>query len=220
MLLGAGVLLASCDGGDPDPREQECYVADDTPWMVKYDVLESPSQPDCADTGRPAGERLRISQRGREVDLFWRPQVLKPEVQDTYVPARGSMEPKRDAQRLCRAESFSVGGTDAPNPGLPSDSSLWAIQVQPSDVRFYVPPGRPGNQLSGELRYTEDGCTWRYAMRAIHPVVDCDPSLDPADPANAARTCGEGSGIDPSMAVVCDSQLSACVPAGPIPSHK
>jgi hypothetical protein len=222
VLLGAGVLLASCDE-QPEPQEA-CFVQDGAPWQVKYDLLEAPAAPACAGKGRPPGETLTVDQLAHETGeqqlfLDWGPEVLHPESRG-YEPASAWLSAVDD-QRLCTADSFSVGGLGyprlVPNPPSPAE---WPVQFQLSDVKVYVPPGRLGDQLSGVLTYTEDGCTWRYAMRAIFPAVACDPALDPEDPAHAARTCGAGSGIDPAMAVVCDPRLSACVPAGPIPSLK
>lgn len=225
VLLGAAVLLSSCEG-DPEPGTPWCFVQDGPNWQVKYDLLEAPAQQQaCAATGLPPGERLQVvaqaSETGdRQLALYWSPEVSKPEVR-TYVPASALLAREPDAQRLCGTEAFTVGGSGPPRfDANPPDPSAWPIQFRPSNVKVYMPPDGPGNQLSGELSYTEDGCTWRYAMRAIYPAVTCDPALDPADPANAARTCGAGSGIDPAMAVVCDAQLSACVPASPIPSLK
>lgn len=208
LLLGTGTLLLSCDG--PEDELPACPVQDSPYWQVKYDVLEAPSDPACAAYALPPGEQVRlfasIDQKTGERRLtFHRTDIVNP-----YGAINGPSAPLRqDTDTVCTAESFTLEGRaqGAPN-------------TLPSDVRVYVPPERLGNQFSGVLTHSENGCTWRYAMHGLFPAVACDPTLDASDPANAARTCGEGSGLDPRFAVTCDARLRACVPAKAFPSLK
>jgi hypothetical protein len=127
---------------------------------------------------------------------------------------RGALK-TRGEDRFCTTGAFSAGGRG----NLERNPPEWEERYEPSGVRLYVPAGAENpTQFSGELRQTRGGCTWRYAMRGLSPSVPCEASLDASDPANAARTCGAGSGLPAGVAAVCEPQAGRCVPAGPIPS--
>lgn len=217
LLLGAGLLLASCDEGVE--FLEPCYVQDSWDWQAKYELLEAPASSACPAEGLPPGERVGVFSTvpvddvdERRLTFNRRPQVSQPEQPGHPVAASARLGASVGPGRLCTTESFSAGGN-----GLPEDIE-GSIRFQPRDVRLYRPSDGNGSQLGGELTYTADGCTWRYAMRVLYPAVACDPALDASDHANAARTCGPGSGVNPAFAVECDARLAACVLSGPVPS--
>jgi hypothetical protein len=93
-----------------------------------------------------------------------------------------------------------------------------------SNVKSYVNAAQIGVLWGGDLDYTSDGCTAKYKVVAISPLVSCDkdgqpdPHLCVAEPDPA--TGFAGSGLSPDIEVTCDPDLKLCVPARTFPSLK
>lgn len=122
-------------------------------------------------------------------------------------------------------------GTDA--MGMPT-AALPAVDARYewNNVRFWVTPGSPGTQFTGDLTYTRDGCTAQYAVQGLYPAagcgvpgtngagmmtmvpsqVNCSACADP----EAGRAAG--SHISPDVETVCDEATLLCLPAKPVPS--
>lgn len=228
VMLGLAGGLSACDSEQPDPG---CIVQDSTggTWWAKFDAVDAPTG--TCDGFKPlVGDQLGVWKFADPVantaTLVIRPLGLAALGQfDTdstpagfdKLQATGSLSVTKDADQFCAASGFTAAGVLA-NQGkyatAPQD-----INYQFDKVRVYSNPGAPGTQMTGELTYTNNGCTAHYVMRAIWPATQCDPDLDPSDPENGPSACGEGSGINPDFAVTCDA-VGWCVPTNAIPSFK
>jgi hypothetical protein len=234
-VLAASSLLAGCDFEQP---EAGCFVQDHISWAVKYDPVDDPKdQNNAACTVRaPTAELLGVFKFVDPDDssvslLTLRPAGLASRaLRDTTNPssaqtASGNFATERDAEDFCAAPTFSVATVDAafvpavpPDPEDPEDEGTPAIPATEvtyefSNVRVYSAPSSPGTQLAGSLKYTRDGCTSTYEIRALWPAVGCDPDSDLPE-----ENCGEGSGLNPDFAATCDAVAHICVPAKGIPS--
>ena len=102
-----------------------------------------------------------------------------------------------------------------------------------SNLRIYNTPEIPGTQFVADLGYTENGCTARYSVKGIWPVVRCGKTVngqtvadntlcDPKPDFAAGRT--RGSGINPIFPVTCaptaDPKTFICVLTGEVPSDR
>ena len=84
------------------------------------------------------------------------------------------------------------------------------------NLKFFVTAAAPGTQFTGDLTYTEDGCTIEYEAIGLWPAVWClnenyepDDSLcSPCPDSEAGRVYG--SGINPDFPVKCDADLGFC----------
>ncbi|WP_147468225.1 MULTISPECIES: hypothetical protein [Corallococcus] len=229
VMLGLAGGLSACDVEQPDPG---CIVQDSTAgnWWAKFDAVDAP-QGTCEGFEPLVGDELGVWKFADPVAntsiLVIRPLGLAALGQfDTdstptgfaKLQATGNLSIDKDAEQFCTADGFTAAGVLA-NQGKFS-AEPQDINYQFGKVRVYSNPGAPGTQMTGELTYTNNGCTAKYVMRAIWPAVGCDPSLDPNDPANAPSTCGAGSGMNPDFAVTCDPETEACTPTKAIPSFK
>jgi hypothetical protein len=94
-----------------------------------------------------------------------------------------------------------------------------------SNVKSYVAASQIGVLFGGDLEYTLAGCTAKYKVMAISPLVSCadkdgkpDAHLCDAIPDPASGFAG--SGLNPDIEVACDPDLLLCVPAKSFPSLK
>jgi hypothetical protein len=117
--------------------------------------------------------------------------------------------------------------TDA-GPGDPAVDALPAdsVQLNWTNVKVYVTAAATGTQLSGDLEYTENGCTAKYKVNAVFPAAPCDDgngkpnvALCGAE-ANVDAGLVTGSGLNPDYAIECDPDLLLCVPAKDVPSFR
>ena len=76
-----------------------------------------------------------------------------------------------------------------------------------SDVRVYVSASLIGVELTGDLRYTSDGCTATYHVAALSPAVPCADGSGKPD----ATLCNEDNGVSSDLAVTCDPVFLHCV---------
>ncbi|WP_164007382.1 hypothetical protein [Pyxidicoccus trucidator] len=232
VVLGAGSLMTGCDFEQP---EAPCFVQDATNWYAKYDVVQEPRLADgTACTFSPGiGERLGVYKfvdpdNRAEPLITIRPTGLTALAgRDSGDPARqtalGRLSAEPDAEEFCSGTGFSVATVDA---AATATAAATSVTYEFSNVRVYSAPSAPGTQLTGELKYTRDGCTSTYVIRALWPAEGCIMGADRgSDPANA---CGNGSGLNPDFDATCVAIANCgslnpdhdgcCVPAKPIPS--
>lgn len=120
-------------------------------------------------------------------------------------------------------EALADGGVVPGEPAL-------AIKYEWTALSFIATAAVPGSAFTGELSYTQDGCTATYAAEGFWPEVHCDRAanaladggmdlpdggmledLDCASQADVASGHSLGSGINPDFPVVCDGTLGVCV---------
>jgi hypothetical protein len=99
-------------------------------------------------------------------------------------------------------QTFDDGGTNGPQAATD-------VKYAWSNVRVYVTPAQIGVQLTGELTFTQDGCTASYHVAGLWPNVSCDDGTMKPDP----TLCVPDNGINPDVQVACDPDLLLCVPA-------
>ncbi|NOJ82313.1 hypothetical protein [Myxococcus xanthus] len=226
VLLGTGGLLSGCSVEQPDPG---CFVQESPHWAVKYEQVEAPRDAagNACDTVAPPAEMVGVYRYINLDDgtakLALRPQGLASRgTADTTTDqseqtALGELATDRDAEDFCNAPSFREARVNVATPAN-------QIVYQYSNVRVYSAPSAPGTQMTGELTYTNNGCTSKYVINAIWPAVGCDPESDaPAD------NCGPGSGLNPDFAATCITTANCaiyggadncCVPTNQVPSFK
>lgn len=231
VTLAVAGSVTACDVEQPDPG---CVVQDASfaTWWAKFDAVDQPTGT-CADFEPLVGDELgvwKFSNPKAEPEptsiLVLRPLSLAalgqfdtdstPEGFDK-LQATASLSTGKDADQFCTSGEFSVASVTADQGDYAAAPQT--ITYQFKNVKVYSAPSAPGTQMTGELTYTNNGCTANYVMRAVWPATWCDPTLDPNDEANAASTCGAGSGINPDFDLVCDA-TEYCTPAKAIPSFK
>ncbi len=80
-----------------------------------------------------------------------------------------------------------------------SDQPAVDLTYEWSNVRVYTTAAAYGTQLSADLRYTQDGCTAVYEVRAVSPAVSCGMMQDEGgDDANDGAGDPRGGGLDGS----------------------
>jgi hypothetical protein len=223
-VLGAGMLMTGCNFDQPSFG---CIVQDASfaNWFAKYDLKEGQNITSECQAKVLSGETIGVfkftdPEKANSSVLTIRPRGLYSRATrdpgDPYLQtATGKLTDDTDAQDFCSATDFSAATVNAgPKTSNPPEAAT-SITYQFANVKVYSAPDAPGTQLTGDLTYTQDGCTAQYTVRAVWPATPCDPtSAKPAD------LCGEGSGINPDFAVECDADLGMCVPSKPIPSFK
>jgi hypothetical protein len=53
------------------------------------------------------------------------------------------------------------------------EAPAYDVRYEFSNVRVYYTPAAIGTQFAADLRYTADGCTARYKVAAVTPMVSC-----------------------------------------------
>lgn len=236
---GLAALLGGCQFDQP---RAGCVVQDATfrPWYAKYELKEGQTLGPSCEGLLLGGEPLGVfkftdpNQPGSAI-LTLRPQGLygrasrdpgQEQLAQTAV-AKLADEPEDD--NFCATEAWAPASVDAqegsfvpPGAQEAQEEPATRITYQYEQVRVYSAPDAPGTQLTGELTYTRDGCSVQYTVQAIWPAVPCNPAAQ-----SPSEKCGEGSGINPQLAVVCDTSVQlfpdspgVCVAQKPIPSFK
>ena len=219
-VASVGSLMSGCDFEQP---EAGCFVQDSTSWSMKYDLVDEPKLADgvtdCAAVppeAEPVGVFKFVDPDHPEnAVLTLRPAGLASlALRDTGASSRqtatGKLASEADANDFCAATDFSVATVDA---AATNTAARTEVTYAFSNVRVYSAPSAPGTQLTGELKYTKDGCTSTYIVRAVWPAIPCDPESDVP-----AENCGTGSGLNPDFAATCAPNAHLCVPAKSIPS--
>ncbi|AKQ68618.1 Putative lipoprotein mlpA precursor [Myxococcus hansupus] len=226
VLLGTGSLLTGCNVEQPDPG---CFVQESPHWAVKYDRVQEgrDASGNACETVAPPAEMMGVYRyidlQNGTAKLALRPQGLASRgiadnsTDQSEQTAIGDLATSRDAEDFCGAPSFPVALVNVASPAN-------QIRYQYSNVRVYSAPSSPGTQLTGELTYTNNGCTSTYVINAIWPAVGCDP-----DSAAPMDNCGPGSGLNPEFAATCITTANCaifagaancCVPTNQVPSFK
>ncbi|ABF90347.1 putative lipoprotein MlpA [Myxococcus xanthus DK 1622] len=226
VLVGAGSLLTGCNFEQP---ETNCFVQESPSWAVKYDVVDSPKDAngDECTTTAPLVELMGVykyvNPETGAAQLALRPATLASRaIADTTTTSAdqtslGSLDTEPKDHGFCHANDFAPAFV---NVAASDTAAANTIRYEFTNVRVYSAAVAPGTQFTGELKYTSNGCTSSYVMRAVWPPAPCDTaSTEPAE------NCGVGSGLNPEFAVVCQPTSATgttgyCVPAGDIPSFK
>lgn len=236
---GLAALLTGCQFEQP---EAGCVVQDATfrSWYAKYELQAGQTVPPACQGVLLGGEPMGVfkftdpKQPGSAI-LTLRPQGLygrasrDPGQEPFAQTAVGQLEHEPAEDNFCSTEAWAPTSVNAeagsfvpPGAAQPQEEPVTQITYQYDQVKVYSAPDAPGTQLTGELTYTRDGCSVRYTLQAIWPAVPCNPASQ-----SPSEKCGEGSGINPRLAVVCDTSVQltpdypgVCVAQKPIPSFK
>jgi hypothetical protein len=247
-VISAGSLMTGCTFDQP---EAGCFVQDSSNWYATYDLVDSPKKDGAACTDvPPLAERVGVF---KFVDpdhpeatpkLTIRPngtaaRALDDSGPSTQQTAMGDYATEPDADEFCGATNFTVASLDAvfvparpPDPKVKGDKGdparpALTVSYEFTNVRVYSAPSAPGTQLTGDLKYTKNGCTSTYVVRAMWPAKPCIQGTTAP-----ATNCGEGSGLNPDFAAECanvancgitEAQAEAgydgcCIPSKAIPS--
>lgn len=127
-------------------------------------------------------------------------------------------------ETFCMAEDFSEAAISLPDieevpddPATPDDDESLPAQAATeisykwSNARFVVSADAQGTQFEADLEYSQDGCTATYHVVGLYPLVGCESTED---------CTSDESGINPSFAVRCNTDLGLCVVDGDIPAYE
>jgi hypothetical protein len=261
LLLAAtaaslGAALATCSTEQPKIL---CSTAHGG-YAVRY-TLTSGSGP-CAELkGGVMGVQSYVGiGANKNMPQFAKPPVaIKPqEVGDLIMAYKADVDPAKQAadgvftEDKPQADNFCTVGIMSPvtldlparaampdgKGGMTPDLPAVKVSYELSNVKFYVSASVIGTVMSGDLKYTKDGCSATYHVDGVYPNVACEridtvtgpdgkpmdkPSGEPredlcdpcADPANGRAT---GSMIVPDLDVTCDKASLLCLPSKPAPS--
>jgi hypothetical protein len=205
-VLAAGVLVVGCHFDQP---EAGCIVQDTT-WYAKYDLKTDPAVPVGCESSVLTSEQLGVFK-------FTNPDVpgeVKLTIRPYGLASRGARDPSDPAEQtavgalsdepvenFCTAAEFAEASVkaapqaDDPETHRNEAEAGMNISYTFENVRVYSAPQAPGTQLKADLTYTANGCTTKYAVRAIWPAAGCEPGDEEA--------CGEGSGVNPDFHAEC-----------------
>ncbi|MFO7562943.1 MAG: hypothetical protein R6X02_09905 [Enhygromyxa sp.] len=129
-----------------------------------------------------------------------------------------------DDEGFCMAEQFEPAQVTLPDiPEIPDDLTTpevdetqraqpaIAVEYRWSNARFVVTADAQGTQFEADLDYRRDGCTAKYHVVGLYPVVACESDADCDDPR---------SGINPDFAVRCHGELNLCVLDAELPAYE
>jgi hypothetical protein len=205
-VLVAGGLVVGCDFDQP---EAGCIVQD-TSWYAKYDLKPDPAVPAGCEAAVLTSEQLGVYK-------FTNPDVpseVKLTIRPYGLASRGARDPGDPAVQtavgglsdepvdsFCTAAQFTDASVNAApqadNPETLRNEAEAAMNISYKfeNVSVYSAPQAPGTQLKAELTYTANGCTTKYAVRAMWPAAGCDPAEE--------DSCGGGSGVNPDFKAEC-----------------
>jgi len=236
---GLAALLSGCQFEQP---QAGCVVQDATfrSWYAKYELKGGQTVPPACQGVLLGGEPMGVfkftdpRQPGSAI-LTLRPQGLygragrDPGEEQFAQTAVGRLADEPEEDNFCTTEEWAPATVNAEAGSFvpsgapePLEEPATQITYQYDQVKVYSAPESPGTQLTAELTYTRDGCSIQYTVQAIWPAVPCNP----ASP-NPSEKCGAGSGLNPQLAVVCDTSVQlfpdypgVCVAQKRIPSFK
>ncbi|MCP3101933.1 hypothetical protein LZ198_23995 [Myxococcus sp. K15C18031901] len=223
VVAGVASLMTGCSN---EQAEVSCFVQDSASWATKYDALSESgtnAAGEACETGIPPAELVGVFKFANPADPSKAQLTLRP----AGLASRGARDPgpstnqtaigdfaiTPDEKSLCHADTFTEATVDA---AATPTAAHTTISYQFSNVRVYSAPSAPGTQITGELKYTRDGCTANYIFRGMWPAVGCDPEA----PAGSADNCGAGSFVNPDFAVTCEESVGFCVLSEAVPSLK
>jgi hypothetical protein len=244
-------ILGACDAQQQDPQ---CMVGKGA-FATVYTLEEGEDASlACAQLKpEPVGlEKYFSKEPGGPASVALRPKTVGDLVAETKATT-----PKIQLDPDAPFEPDSVGAltTDAPgadnfcevpalNPttqvvtrAIAADGKARNVSYEWSNLRIYNTPQIPGTQFVANLRYSNNGCTAKYKVKGIWPVVDCSREIDadadgdgkkdkvpdeskcdPNPDPKVGRT--RGSGINPIFPVKCDPDVKICVLTGEVPSDR
>ncbi|AKF80072.1 hypothetical protein MFUL124B02_08130 [Myxococcus fulvus 124B02] len=226
-LVGTAGLLTGCNFDQP---EAPCFVQDHPSWAVRYDPVDDPVDASGAgcELRAPVAELMGVFKFSDPDDLSNSLLTLRPQgvaaiasrdpgpTTDQTALGRFDIEP--DADDFCTAETLSIASVNA---AATSTAPLTTISYEFSNVQVYAAPSTPGTQLRGQVKYTRNGCTSNYAIRAMWPAVACNPTNP--------NSCAENPNLNPDFATECltvstnpttGAVTAYCVPSKPVPSFR
>lgn len=100
------------------------------------------------------------------------------------------------------------------------DAPAYDVRYEFSNVRVYYTPAAIGTRFAADLTYAADGCTARYKVAAVYPMVSCGVptpledagAMDAAAAADAEASDDAGAAADGGMA---EDAGEACPPPEP-----
>lgn len=96
-----------------------------------------------------------------------------------------------------------------PDPdGLPAVEAT-SVRYVWNALRIHSDANTQGKQLTGELEFTQDGCTATYSVRGVSPAVPCSTDDD---------CIPGGNGLTPGFALECNPGFGYCVLTGEPPA--
>ncbi len=238
-VAAVGALaLASCSGAvQPGPA----CLAGHGGWAAKY--TPKPGQTLTGACAVKKGEVVGIETyygtgTSRDLEKFALKTATLTALEDTanigldpdhsIISLGNFADPRPDADNFCSVPSFS-----AAEQHLPADGADPAVDISYkwSNVKLFVTAASPGQQLSAELEYSEDGCTAKYDVSAVYPAVDCgvtdedgnyvmNGSVFEVDETLCAGSNVYGRSIQPTYPVKCDASIHLCVLDGAVPSFR
>jgi hypothetical protein len=153
-----------------------------------------------------------------------------------------------DDNDICTAPSLSEAGVKI--PAIPGDMAMMidpapetTIKYKWSNVKFITQPLSNAIHFGADLERTVDGCTMKYKVSAINPVIFCgngtkpkedehgmvvpgetmpDPESGEPDPAACKPSKAgeaEGSGLSPDYSYTCVPGILMCLPEKVFPSR-
>jgi hypothetical protein len=78
------------------------------------------------------------------------------------------------------------------------------VRYEFSNVRVYYTPAAIGTQFAADLTYTADGCTAKYKVAAVTPMVSCGASAALGDAGAADAMVADGDLADDDAGVAAD----------------
>jgi hypothetical protein len=227
VLVGTAGVLTGCNFDQP---EAPCFVQDHASWAVRYDPVDDPvdGNGNACEIKAPVGELIGVFKFTDPDDLSKSLLTLRPAGlanianrdpgPTTDQTALGQFDAEPDENDFCTAETLSVATVNAAAAG---SAAATTIEYAYTNVEVYAAPSTPGTQLRGQLKYTKDGCTSNYAIRALWPGVACNPAV--------ATSCSEHPQLNPDFASEClqvgvnptnNAPIAYCVPSKPVPSFR
>jgi hypothetical protein len=201
---------------------------------------------------RPDGERFSVTKGPVAIKLDEVGALLGEYGQDAEsksVVALGAFKTEDpDADGFCEVEMAQPASVKlASVPPMPTGDAGAMTAAKPavdlnlewSNVRFYVTAAQPGTMFTGRLKYskTVEGqapCTATYDVVGLWPAIHCEgespgPDGKPAPNGQAVddlcHPCADpakgrafGSGISPGVDISCDTATLTCIPKSTIPS--
>lgn len=239
-LAGLAAIAAACSTQQPKPA---CPVARHTWWAVYTLKPGEATAGACAQKSRemlgvykynPAkvtGEVVKPDPSSATIAIA--SETLgnlaassagegRPDTNMAHSPVSlGAFPVEPDADNFCTAATLSVATQDIPvlpaqpleDGGTDPEKPAVNISYAWSNVKVTSLVNAPGTQLVADLAYTEGGCTSKYTVTALSPMVSCKDADGGAD----VSLCVKG-GIGPDFALVCDPTSLMCELAKPVPS--
>jgi hypothetical protein len=236
LLLAS--ILSACDAQQQDPQ---CMVGKGGFATVFTLEAGQDASSACARLApEPVGlEKYFSAEPGGPASVALRPKSVGDLVAQTTV---SSPKTRLDEDAPFAPNSVGVLTTDAPGAdnfcevpslnttqvvtrSIASGGTDRSVSYEWSNLRIYNTPQIPGTQFVANLTYSNNGCTAKYTVKGIWPVVSCATSgkpdeskCEPNPDPKVGRT--RGSGINPIFPVKCDPVALICVLTGEVPSDK